>query len=165
MTSQGSKTYFTHKPCSKGHISWRYIKSNKCVQCAKEQAAKWRKDNPARCAALQKNFRLKNPQYPTEYYKKNVERLRPIHKARANARHAMKLQRTPPWADVNTIEQFYKDCPDGYHVDHYYPLQGEVCSGLHVLENLRHIPAAENLAKNNKMPEIFYSAPITVHSP
>lgn len=38
-------------------------------------------------------------------------------------------------------------------VDHFYPLKGKAVSGLHVAENLRVIPAFDNLSKHNKMPD------------
>lgn len=32
----GDSTYFTGKPCKRGHISYRRVSNNICVQCAKE---------------------------------------------------------------------------------------------------------------------------------
>lgn len=61
----------------------------------------------------------------------------------------------PRWADRLAIRDIYRQAREmgpGYHVDHYYPLLGERVSGLHVVENLRIITAAENCAKKNKMP-------------
>lgn len=71
---------------------------------------------------------------------------------RANTakRRASKLQRTPAWSDLEAIAIFYLNCPEGYQVDHIIPLQGELVSGLHVLENLQYLIASENRSKSNK---------------
>lgn len=71
------------------------------------------------------------------------------HKADTALRRAGVRQRTPLWADLTAIVQFYKACPPGYHVDHEYPLRGKYVSGLHVIENLQYLPAIDNLRKNN----------------
>lgn len=63
---------------------------------------------------------------------------------------ASKLQRTPSWQQTEDIKAFYNACPDGMHVDHIVPLQGEKVSGLHVLENLQYLTAVDNISKNNK---------------
>lgn len=66
---------------------------------------------------------------------------------------ASKLLRCPAWVDEkesDLIEEFYKNCPKGYQVDHVYPLQGELVSGLHVLSNLQYLTIAENASKRNK---------------
>jgi hypothetical protein len=68
-------------------------------------------------------------------------------------RSAAKKHRTPKWADLDAILAFYENCPEGYHVDHIIPLQGDVVSGLHTLENLQYLPAKENLAKGNRLQE------------
>ena len=65
-------------------------------------------------------------------------------------RRASRLQRTPAWADLEAIKQFYLNCPKGYHVDHIVPLQGVNVSGFHVLNNLQYLTAAENCSKGNK---------------
>ena len=63
---------------------------------------------------------------------------------------AARKKRTPQWADLHAIQQFYRGCPDGYEVDHAIPLQGETVSGLHVLENLQYLPKKANRDKSNK---------------
>ncbi len=61
-----------------------------------------------------------------------------------------KIQRTVSWSELEEIKTFYKNCPKGYHVDHILPLNGELVSGLHVLNNLQYLPASENCSKSNK---------------
>lgn len=73
--------------------------------------------------------------------------------SRQSVYRAKKLQRTPKWSDLNKIKEFYKNCPNGYHVDHFYPLQGLTVSGLHVIENLQYLTEEDNLRKHNKFPE------------
>lgn len=63
---------------------------------------------------------------------------------------AARLQRIPPWANIDEIKDFYLKCPEGYHVDHIIPLRGEEVSGLHVIENLQYLIAKENLSKGNR---------------
>ena len=59
-------------------------------------------------------------------------------------------QRTPSWSQRDLILKFYKNCPEGYHVDHIIPLRGKEVSGLHVIENLQYLTVEENLSKSNK---------------
>jgi hypothetical protein len=69
---------------------------------------------------------------------------------RSNLRRSDKLQRTPPWSDIEKIRQVYANCPEGHHVDHIIPLKGEKVSGFHIAENLQYLTAEENLRKKNK---------------
>ena len=62
---------------------------------------------------------------------------------------AKKLQATPAWSDLASIQEFYELCPPNHHVDHVVPLQGELVSGLHVISNLQYLTATENLSKSN----------------
>jgi len=69
--------------------------------------------------------------------------------ARAILRIRRKEQAVPIWADEGAITTFYKNCPEGYHVDHIIPLNGKYVCGLHVVDNLQYLPAKENLTKSN----------------
>ncbi len=61
-----------------------------------------------------------------------------------------KKQRVPKWADHKELKRIYANCPEGYHVDHIIPLNGELVSGLHVPNNLQYLPAEDNIKKSNK---------------
>lgn len=92
-----------------------------------------------------------------EYKKKN----RPKVAAWQAKRRASKLKATPPWLskeELFQIEQLYQSAKtlsefheEPYHVDHIYPLKGKNSCGLHILANLRVIPARENLSKGNRL--------------
>jgi hypothetical protein len=74
-------------------------------------------------------------------------------------RRAAKIQRTPAWLtefDKLKIKCLYqlaamrnRESDQKWHVDHIIPLQGEFVSGLHVPDNLRVIPALDNMRKSN----------------
>lgn len=75
----------------------------------------------------------------------------------AAKRHAAKLQRTPPWADLDAIRALHVQASRltletgiAHHVDHVIPLQGRLVSGLHVHTNLRIITGFDNSSKCNK---------------
>lgn len=75
--------------------------------------------------------------------------VKPTKNAVEARRRAAKLQRTTAWSELESIKEFYKNCPSGYHVDHIIPLQGKNVSGLHVLSNLQYLLASENFKKSN----------------
>ncbi len=96
------------------------------VERRKQTSAQWREANPGRSLALSRK------------------------------KKAAKIQRTPPWADNDKIAAIYEEAAalrqagEDVHVDHIVPLQGALVSGLHVHNNLRIVPASENLKKRNK---------------
>ena len=46
------------------------------------------------------------------------------------------------------IIEFFKNCPEGYEVDHIYPISK---GGLHVISNLQYLTQRENRIKGNKI--------------
>ena len=110
-------------------------------------------------------------QYMTQWRVKNVEHTvlygktyRANNKALTNflcqKRKIALLNRTPDWLtsdDFWIIEEAYELAEKrtnmfgfSWHVDHTIPLRGKLVSGLHVPQNLRVIPAKENMRKTNR---------------
>ena len=67
-----------------------------------------------------------------------------------------KEQRTPVWVDMNELNEFYRNCPEGLTVDHIVPLMGKTVegyrvNGLHLPWNLGYLTPIENSRKCNRM--------------
>lgn len=60
------------------------------------------------------------------------------------------LKRRSRPEEAAAIKEFYRNCPEGYHVDHIIPMKGKLVSGLHVLSNLQYLTPEENRRKGNK---------------
>lgn len=95
-----------------------------------------------------------------DYYQNNKEKFyeqraayRKANRGKVNnwviMRRKMLQQRTFP-AQKEAINEFYQQCPKGYHVDHMVPLTHPLVCGLHVIANLQYLPARENSSKRNK---------------
>lgn len=85
------------------------------------------------------------------YNREHRKRRSDLAKAGCAKRRAAKLLRTPKWANLKVIRQFYIDCPEGMVVDHIVPLQGKEVCGLHVENNLQYLTKSENSSKGNKL--------------
>ncbi len=51
------------------------------------------------------------------------------------------------WEERKLIGQFYKNCPQGYEVDHIHPISK---GGKHCLSNLQYLTKEENRRKSSK---------------
>ena len=111
---------------------------------ATEAIRKWAKNNPEKRSIKNKKWRDEN---------------RAAHNTHAANRRAIKLQRTPAWADKEQIKMWYEVAQvlskTGvvFHVDHIAPLQGKEVCGFHSHENMQVIPWHENLRKHAKLKE------------
>ena len=165
----GEKHYMADKPCKRGHIGLRIAATGTCVECRRINERERFHANPEKTKARTKKKYEANAEKlrakRREWYYTNIDRARleavprsrewrknnPKHHNALTAAHKKVIKiRTPSWSDEKKIVEFYKGCPDGYHVDHVIPLRGNIVSGLHVVENLQYLPARENIRKSNR---------------
>lgn len=160
--------------CSKHYKKWKY--DNDPIFRAKDIAnkAKWLKipanyaNHAAQNLANMKKRYHNNETYRaseqerTKHFRRNKyhsnEEFRAKESLDAIQRKKLIKCRTPKWANLEAIRDFYKNRPNGYHVDHIIPLKGKEVSGLHVLENLQYLPAQENLKKSNNLEDSGHGA-------
>ena len=62
--------------------------------------------------------------------------------------YARKKNQTPEDADLEKIKEIYMNCPDGYEVDHIFPIAK---GGLHHQDNLQYLTISENRSKGAKL--------------
>lgn len=69
--------YFTGKPCKQGHVALRRVSDNRCLECSKEQAAKYRSNHAEEVSRRARQFREDNRDFIRErerrYYNENLE--------------------------------------------------------------------------------------------
>ena len=88
------------------------------------------------------DFKVREIPRVTEEHKRGIKREA---WARYNAR---KKYNTPHDEDLSLIQEFYKNCPKGYEVDHIIPISK---GGLHSISNLQYLTQTENRKKSNKL--------------
>ena len=160
--------------CKRGHvIEYSSPGNDVCKHCAR---VRYLEQRPARLAKAKARYIAKKAELQSkmkDYAANHRDEINANHRAWsaknypkvvANTRvqQAARLQRVPPWvtmSDKERMQIIYEirdnlELLDGtqYHVDHIYPLQGALVSGLHVPNNLRIIPARDNISKGNRMP-------------
>lgn len=130
--------------------SKNYYVQNKEIILNKEK--EYRKNNSEKIKARSKLYRANNTNKIQEYKKlyQNTENYKSTHRAKKKAYKKRVRQSTPEWVNMEDIINFYKNCPEGHHVDHIVPLKGKNISGLHVLWNLQYLTAEDNIKKSNK---------------
>jgi hypothetical protein len=133
----------------------------------------WRRENPEKVQAYSKAWYAANADKAkhktacwragrAEHLRNYQISTRPRVAARQAVRRAIRLEATPPWADLEKIQAVYDDAARlteetgvEHHVDHIYPLRGRDGSrGLHVHDNLRVCTGLENRQKSNRAPSL-----------
>lgn len=141
----------------------------------KDRIKQYRNENKSAKSEYDKRYRAKNrdrlSEYRSQYYRDNKKRLNDYRKehyennkqdyiANSAKRKADKRNQTPDFANLKLIAAIYKNCPEGYHVDHMIPLS---MGGLHHESNLCYLPASINMAKGDKYIEEFGEVEFNKH--
>jgi hypothetical protein len=137
--------------------------NNLCIGCSKKETLKYRDKNRDKLAEIARQYRVDNKDTLDTYYhsdrylsmkKEYRDTHRDIIKAGNAKRRAVEIQATRKYeyGDQEELDiiNFYKNCPEGFHVDHIVPLQHSLVCGLHTISNLQYLTAKENLSKGNK---------------
>lgn len=162
----GEQFYETGLPCLRGNVAKRRTYSGKCVcvDCNKavmagsmESMRRWFAENPERLRDIKRKSAVKRIDFKREYNRRYKRENAAKVLADCRLRQTRKLQATPPWADLKSIEAIYAKAKEmarthggRWHVDHEIPLRGKNVCGLHVEANLRIVSAAVNMAKSNQ---------------
>ena len=122
------------------NITGEPYRTTRCKACARKYSKKYEESSGYHVKWQKKNAEHLRD-YQREYYKdKYRER---------NGTNAKRLRERTVYNDKKEIAEFYRNCPEGFHVDHIIPLNGKNISGLHTISNLQYLPATENLQKSN----------------
>lgn len=155
--AKGLLFYFTGNPCPYGHVVERDTRSAGCRECRRLRSAVWRKKHPSRMRAHRAKWRSANVADAKEAGAKWRRANKSLVNEWTNARRAMKLSRTPAWADKQKIAKVYASADFqtdltglSHHADHELPLRGKFISGLHVHTNLRVLSGSDNSRKSNR---------------
>lgn len=168
--NKGLKTYFTGKPCKKGHVCERDI-ARHCIMCHKHNKTKsnkkyrknhkeyfkqyckqYRKDNKEKIKQYQENNKEHIKQTKKQWRKNNPEKVA-IGKER---RRGYLKESIPIWYEVNMVKQLYLKRNElnekwslNLQVDHIIPIISNTVCGLHCWANLQLLDSELNNSKNN----------------
>ncbi|HHJ1495590.1 TPA: HNH endonuclease [Pseudomonas aeruginosa] len=170
--ASGAVTYFSRKPCPRGHVGARYLSTGMCTQCTAIQSASpqkkaydkryqvlnkdriekrtrvYREANREKLIARAKKWAANNPEKRKIISKNNKA------KRRAIEGNGLTFSELSAWekAAPKVCHWCSKSCKSRYHIDHYQPLSK---GGLHEISNLVIACPTCNLRKSAKDPYEF----------
>ena len=125
---------------------------NKCMDCkSAEVLEKYNANRDVEVVKLRERARRKRKEDPSVHRHNNV-----LFKQHIKAA-------TPKWVDKAALKEIYDNRPEGYDVDHIYPLRGKNICGLHIPENLQYLPSDEN--RNKKRNKVDYNVSTSALQP
>jgi predicted nucleic acid-binding Zn ribbon protein len=112
----------------------------KCLHCGEDTKSSQRKYCSYECANIE--IGLAKRTWSNETERKKLQAFYFM------SYYTKKKNQTPPDADLELIKEFYKNCPEGYEVDHIIPINK---GGLHHQDNLQYLTISENRSKGDKL--------------
>jgi hypothetical protein len=134
-----------HEKAAKG-IAWH--QQNKEAHNAAGKKQYWQ--NREQRKNKWKEWRTNNLEHDLKRNQNYAQKNKDVVKRKAARRRANKKTQTPEWANLEKISYVYRNCPDGHHVDHIYPLKSNYMCGLHIETNLQILLSTENMSKGNR---------------
>lgn len=143
------KTHDFHKVTKK-----KQVDAERSKILAKERKARIKAENLAQRKLVESKRANSKKEQEDEYIYNYYRKLYGCEYGKE--RTLAEIRATPKWVnklEIEAIHQKRKEVSvngDKYHVDHVIPLRGKLVCGLNVPDNLRIIPARENVKKGNR---------------
>lgn len=126
------------------------------MESLRESSKIYRENNKEQIARGKKEYNCNNRDIANVANRKWQRNNKSKVLASVNLRRARIKSAVPVWYDHQEVQQIYEECRNltistglPHHVDHIVPLTNDLVCGLHCKDNLRIIPAKDNLSKGN----------------